>query len=98
MNRHVTLGVGLVAGAAAGYVRVRRQAPFMDLPLALRIRAALTLPPMKSRIGAARACLKGGTVLFNARITAADITGRRGVPLYVSCCDLTARSTDGGQR
>lgn len=47
------------ASAAVGYARIRRRAPLANLPLGLRVKAALTMPPMSQRVTAAVAALAG---------------------------------------
>jgi len=87
MNRHAPLAVGLTVGAAIGYGRMRRRFPIADLPLRLRIRAALTMPPMRPRFLAARAVLLGGSVVFNVDLSQDEIV-LRAEPAVVACCTL----------
>lgn len=62
------LAAGLAIGATIGYGRIRRTFPVTDLPLRLRVKAALTMPPMSDRLAMAAASIGGQAVVSNVNI------------------------------
>ena len=60
----VVVGLTGVVGRARHHATARH-----GIPLSLRIRAALTLPPISERVAAARAALAGHAVLFNVDVS-----------------------------